>query len=107
MDKYDLIGIGTPTFYYREPVNVRNFIQTMEEGEIRLACHLAEWAWLSSPQNNKVSEKAAKVFIGRAKNETSTMAIGIFLAAARQMGGDPEEEMPGRTVVQAQELRKQ
>lgn len=27
---YDLIGIGTPTFFYREPVNVRRFIQSME-----------------------------------------------------------------------------
>jgi len=27
---YDLIGIGTPTFFYREPVNVTHFIQNME-----------------------------------------------------------------------------
>ena len=27
---YDLIGLGTPTFYYREPVNVKDFIQNME-----------------------------------------------------------------------------
>ncbi len=26
---YDLIGIGTPTFFYREPVNVANFIKKM------------------------------------------------------------------------------
>ncbi|MFW9824303.1 MAG: EFR1 family ferrodoxin, partial [Candidatus Thorarchaeota archaeon] len=30
LGKYDIIGIGTPTFYYREPVNVRTFIQGME-----------------------------------------------------------------------------
>jgi flavodoxin/NAD-dependent dihydropyrimidine dehydrogenase PreA subunit len=33
LSKYDLIGIGTPTFYYREPVNVRNFIKAMDKVE--------------------------------------------------------------------------
>ncbi|MHA2284062.1 MAG: EFR1 family ferrodoxin [Promethearchaeota archaeon] len=33
LGKYDIIGIGTPTFYYREPINVRNFIQAMENVE--------------------------------------------------------------------------
>ncbi|WXG41976.1 MAG: EFR1 family ferrodoxin [Candidatus Freyarchaeum deiterrae] len=27
---FDLIGIGTPTFFYREPVNVKNFIQKID-----------------------------------------------------------------------------
>jgi flavodoxin/NAD-dependent dihydropyrimidine dehydrogenase PreA subunit len=30
---YDLIGIGTPVFYYREPVNIKNLIISMEKGE--------------------------------------------------------------------------
>ncbi|MFX0138546.1 MAG: flavodoxin family protein [Candidatus Hodarchaeota archaeon] len=30
LDDYDLIGLGCPTFYYREPVNVKLFIQNME-----------------------------------------------------------------------------
>jgi flavodoxin/NAD-dependent dihydropyrimidine dehydrogenase PreA subunit len=29
LSKYDLIGIGAPTFFFREPVNVRTFIQNM------------------------------------------------------------------------------
>ena len=28
---YDLIGIGTPTFFYREPVNVRTFLKKIPE----------------------------------------------------------------------------
>ncbi|MFW9825552.1 MAG: EFR1 family ferrodoxin [Candidatus Thorarchaeota archaeon] len=32
LKNFDLIGIGTPTFYYREPINVKNFIQNMQEG---------------------------------------------------------------------------
>ena len=31
LNNYDLVGIGTPTFYYREPVNVKNFIQSMQK----------------------------------------------------------------------------
>jgi len=33
LNKYDLIGIGTPTFYYREPINVKNFIQKMKKDD--------------------------------------------------------------------------
>lgn len=33
LSKYDLIGIGAPTFYFREPVNVRNFIEAMDKVE--------------------------------------------------------------------------
>lgn len=31
LKNFDLIGIGCPTFYYREPANVRVFIQKMDE----------------------------------------------------------------------------
>ena len=31
LENYDLIGIGTPTFFYREPKNVMNFIQGLKE----------------------------------------------------------------------------
>jgi alkyl sulfatase BDS1-like metallo-beta-lactamase superfamily hydrolase len=74
-------------------------------GNHRMACHLAEWAYLSSPDDNEVCEIAGKIFTARAKVEKSTMAIGIFLAAARNMGGKPEEEMPGNSVIRAQSLR--
>ena len=30
LENYDLIGIGTPTFFYREPTNVMNFIQDLK-----------------------------------------------------------------------------
>ncbi|MHA1930988.1 MAG: alkyl sulfatase dimerization domain-containing protein [Promethearchaeota archaeon] len=79
--------------------------ELLDDGELRLASHLAEWAWLNSPENKNVSEIAAKIFTARAKKETSTMAIGIYLSAARKMGGDPDKEMPGRTVIQAQDSR--
>lgn len=31
LEKYDLIGIGTPTFFYREPRNVNKFIQDLKD----------------------------------------------------------------------------
>ncbi|MFX1376438.1 MAG: alkyl sulfatase dimerization domain-containing protein [Promethearchaeota archaeon] len=81
--------------------------ELMNAGELRMACHLAEWAWLDSPNDKSISEIASKVFITRAKSENSTMAVGIYLSAARNMGGNPDKEMPGSTVMQAQELRNQ
>jgi len=82
-------------------------LELMNTGEFRMACHLAEWAWLDSPNDAYISEIASKVFITRAKTEKSTMAIGIYLSAARRMGGNPDKEMPGNTIMQAQELRNQ
>lgn len=31
LEKYDIIGLGTPTFFYREPRNVQTFIQNLKE----------------------------------------------------------------------------
>ena len=31
LPEYDLIGLGSPVFYYREPFNVRNFIESLPE----------------------------------------------------------------------------
>lgn len=33
LKNYDLVGVGCPTFYYREPLNVRNFIQQMDDAQ--------------------------------------------------------------------------
>ena len=82
-------------------------LELMKAGEMRMACHLAEWAWLDSPDDENICEIASNVFLNRAKNENSTMAIGIFLSAVRRMGGNPDKEMPGKTIVHSQELRYQ
>ena len=74
-------------------------------GDHRLACHLAEWALEAAPGNGRIKEQAGKVYIRRAETETSTMAVGIFLAAARALGLDPETRLPGKTVVHVQEER--
>jgi flavodoxin/NAD-dependent dihydropyrimidine dehydrogenase PreA subunit len=35
LGRYDLVGIGAPTFYYREPRNVSDFIERMNKSENR------------------------------------------------------------------------
>jgi len=56
-----------------------------DAGNHRLACHLAEWAYLGASDDKEICKNAAKVFLARAKSESSTMSIGIYLDAAKQM----------------------
>jgi len=64
-----------------------------EEGDLRLAGHLAELAALASPDDRTVHAARADVFERRVAAEASTMAKGIFGWAAtesRQVaGGSP------------------
>ncbi|MFG2525850.1 alkyl sulfatase dimerization domain-containing protein [Streptomyces sp. NPDC048527] len=52
-------------------------------GDLRLACHLADWAVEADPGNPRVREGAAQVYETRAEAETSLMAINIYRAAAK------------------------
>jgi alkyl sulfatase BDS1-like metallo-beta-lactamase superfamily hydrolase len=62
-----------------------------KEGEHRLACHLADWAFKNAPENTAVKTAVYNVYMARAQAEPSTMAMGIFLSAARETGMAPEE----------------
>lgn len=80
-------------------------LELVEKGDLRLACHLAEWAWLTSPNSKKVIDIASKVFNIRAKNETSTMAIGIYTSTIREMGGELDEDLSKGTIIKSQDER--
>lgn len=54
------------------------------EGDLRLACHLAEFAGLSAPDDAEVQAARAEVYHARAESEHSLMSRGIFRAAARE-----------------------
>ena len=54
----------------------------MERDELRLACHLLDWAAQAEPDNKEVHRLRASIYRMRAEAETSTMAKGIFNAAA-------------------------
>jgi glyoxylase-like metal-dependent hydrolase (beta-lactamase superfamily II) len=61
-------------------------------GELALACHLAETAWLASPDDAAIARVSAEVYTQRGRAETSLMARGIFSAAARESTDKDDEE---------------
>ena len=65
-------------------VLARRAMELAESGELRLACHLADFAGWAEPDNPEVHEVRAAVYEIRRKHETSLMAKGIFKGAARE-----------------------
>jgi alkyl sulfatase BDS1-like metallo-beta-lactamase superfamily hydrolase len=63
-------------------------VALLNEGEERLAGHLAQWALLAEPSASDVREAYRRIFEKRAESEASTMSKGIFTAAA----SPPEQE---------------
>jgi alkyl sulfatase BDS1-like metallo-beta-lactamase superfamily hydrolase len=53
------------------------------DGELALACELAEFAWRAEPDDDKTRSVRAAVYRARAQAEGSLMAKGIYNAAAR------------------------
>lgn len=62
--------------------------ECLSAGDLRLACHLVDWAHMASPEDPGIGEIGARVYMARAEVESSTMAIGIYSSAARELGGD-------------------
>ena len=56
----------------------------MEAGDLRLACHLVDWAAAAAPDSHEVHALRAAVYEKRTEAETSTMSRGVFGAAARE-----------------------
>jgi alkyl sulfatase BDS1-like metallo-beta-lactamase superfamily hydrolase len=59
-------------------------------GSHRLACHLADWAHLASPDSRSIRDIRGRAYAARIDGETSTMATGIYRTAAREMGVETE-----------------
>ncbi|MFM8826384.1 MAG: alkyl sulfatase dimerization domain-containing protein, partial [Actinomycetota bacterium] len=53
-------------------------------GDMRLACHLADFAGWAAPDVPEIHEVRAEIYEMRRKQETSLMAKGIFKGAARE-----------------------
>jgi alkyl sulfatase BDS1-like metallo-beta-lactamase superfamily hydrolase len=64
--------------------------EACSDGDLALACELAEFAWLAEPEDDKTRGVRADVYRTRARAETSLMAKGIYNAAARDV--EPENE---------------
>ncbi|MHB8670488.1 MAG: alkyl sulfatase dimerization domain-containing protein [Acidimicrobiales bacterium] len=61
--------------------------QLAEDGgdaELRLAGHLIEWAVAAAPEDREVHRARAEIYERRRTAATSTMAKGVFTAAARE-----------------------
>jgi len=59
-------------------------LEKLERGELALAAHLADWAADAAPDNKVAHEARMRIYHARAMAEPSTMAHGIFAAAARE-----------------------
>jgi alkyl sulfatase BDS1-like metallo-beta-lactamase superfamily hydrolase len=55
-----------------------------EAGELRTACHLAEWAAQAAPGDEGIRRARAAIYRQRAEAETSLMAQGIYRSAAEE-----------------------
>ena len=53
-------------------------------GDLALACHLAEMAWLAAPTDEGIAKVRTAVYSRRAAAETSLMARGVYRAAAKE-----------------------
>ena len=62
---------------------VARALAKFEAGEVRIACHLADWAVAAAPEDKAAHEARMKIYHTRAHAESSTMAHGIYHAAAR------------------------
>ena len=55
-------------------------------GDLRLACHLADFAGWAAPDDHDIHRDRADLYETRRKSESSLMAKGIFRGAARESG---------------------
>jgi len=54
----------------------------VKKGDLRTACHLADYALEAAPEDAELSHRVAEIYERRAKEETSLMAINLFSSAA-------------------------
>lgn len=59
--------------------------EMLDGGDVRLATHLAEWAFWAAPNDEEACRLMKRVYQERAQKETSIMAKGIFLSAANEI----------------------
>jgi len=62
---------------------VKRTKKLLKAGDLKLACHLADWAAEAEPDSVEVHELRVAVYTARRDSEPSTMAKGVFGAAAR------------------------
>ncbi len=61
------------------------------DDNFRMSSHLVDWAVEAEPENRSAHAMRARVYAARTDHESSTMAKGIFGAAARESGRTGEQ----------------
>jgi glyoxylase-like metal-dependent hydrolase (beta-lactamase superfamily II) len=56
----------------------------VDDGDLRLACHLADFAGWAAPDDPEVHAARAEIYLRRRTHEASLMSKGIYAAAARE-----------------------
>ena len=64
-------------------VLVGRAVDAADEGDFRLACHLADLAGWAAPADPAIHRRRAEIYEARARAEPSLMSQGIYRAAAR------------------------
>jgi glyoxylase-like metal-dependent hydrolase (beta-lactamase superfamily II) len=65
-------------------VLMRRAEQAATDDDMRLACHLADFAAWAAPDDPVIHADRAAIYLARRKSEPSLMSKGIFAAAARE-----------------------
>ncbi|MEY2401342.1 MAG: hypothetical protein QOJ08_1453 [Ilumatobacteraceae bacterium] len=73
---------------------MRRAQKAVGDGDLRLACHLADLAGWAAPDDASVHAGRADVYVERRKAEPSLMSKGIFMAAARESQSIAESSTP-------------
>ena len=65
-------------------VLMRRAVELAASGDLRLACHLADFAGWAAPDEPEIHRMRADIYETRRKSETSLMSKGIFKGAMRE-----------------------
>jgi alkyl sulfatase BDS1-like metallo-beta-lactamase superfamily hydrolase len=57
-----------------------------QEGDLRLACHLVDWALAAEPESRKAHKARAEIYERRADQSRATMTRGVFRAVQWESG---------------------
>ena len=63
-------------------------VELAAAGDLALACHLVETAWVAAPDDDGIARVRTDVYARRTRAETSLMARAIFSAAAHESEGE-------------------
>ena len=63
---------------------MRRAVDLAAAGDLRLACHLADFAGWAAPDDPEIHQMRAEVYDARRKSEASLMSKGIFKGASRE-----------------------